>query len=49
MGMKLVGVMDADLSKIGNKIGGVEVQSIKKMDEIVSKNDAKIRNNNSTY
>jgi len=42
MGMKLVGVMDADLSKIGNKIGGVEVQSIKKMDEIVSKNDAKL-------
>ncbi|MBF8437980.1 redox-sensing transcriptional repressor Rex [Halanaerobiaceae bacterium Z-7014] len=42
MGMKLVGVMDADLSKIGNKIGGVEVQSIKKMDEIVSENDAKL-------
>ena len=42
MGMKLVGVMDADLSKIGNKIGGVKIQNIKKMDEIVEKNDVKL-------
>ena len=42
MGMKLVGVMDADSSKIGNKIGGVKIQNIKKMDEIVEKNDVKL-------
>ncbi|MGM0413799.1 MAG: redox-sensing transcriptional repressor Rex [Bacillota bacterium] len=42
MGMKLVGVLDADLSKIGNKIGGIEVQSTKKLNEVVENNDIKL-------
>ncbi len=42
MGMKLVGVLDADSSKVGNKIGGIEVKDTNKMEKIVEENDAKL-------
>ncbi len=42
MGLKLVGLMDADSSKIGNKIGGIEVQNTKKLNEVVEKNNVKL-------
>ncbi|MFW6269054.1 MAG: redox-sensing transcriptional repressor Rex [Bacillota bacterium] len=33
MGLKITGVLDADLNKIGNKVGDITVQSVQKLKE----------------
>lgn len=35
LGLEVKAVLDADLSKIGNRISGIEVQSMKQLEEIV--------------
>lgn len=35
LGLEVKAVLDADLSKIGNRISGIEVQSMKRLEEIV--------------
>ncbi len=42
MGMKLVGVFDAEQSMVGNKIGGIEVLETSKMEKVVEDNDVKL-------
>ena len=42
MGMEITNVLDVDLNKIGNKIGPITVQSMKKLDEVVENQDVKL-------
>ena len=42
MGLKITNVLDADLNKIGNKVGDITVQSVKKLDEVVENNNVKL-------
>ncbi len=42
MGLVIAAVMDADLSKIGNKVGSITVQSMKKLEEVVEEDDIKL-------
>lgn len=42
MGLKIVEVLDADLSKIGNRVGNIIVKSIKDMEKVVEENNIEI-------
>ncbi|MFW6035433.1 MAG: redox-sensing transcriptional repressor Rex [Halothermotrichaceae bacterium] len=42
MGLDIISVLDADLVKIGNKIGDITVKSMKKLDEVVRENQIKL-------
>lgn len=42
MGLKITNVLDADLSKIGNKIGRITVQSMKELNRIVQENNIEL-------
>ena len=42
MGLKITNVLDNDLNKIGNKVGDITVQSMKKLDQIVKENSIKL-------
>ncbi|MDI3547252.1 MAG: redox-sensing transcriptional repressor [Halanaerobiales bacterium] len=42
MGLKIAEVLDADLGKIGNKIGEITVRSMKELKEVVKEKDIKI-------
>ncbi len=42
MGLEITNVFDADLSKIGNKVGPITVKSIKEIEETVTENEVKL-------
>mgnify|MGYP006275075271 CR=1 FL=1 len=42
LGLKIVSVLDTDLNKIGNSISGIEVESIKRLDEVVKNRGIKM-------
>lgn len=42
MGLKISSVLDADLVKIGNKIGNITVKSMKELSDIVEKNNINV-------
>ncbi|MFW6007304.1 MAG: redox-sensing transcriptional repressor Rex [Halanaerobiales bacterium] len=42
MGLKITHVLDADLNKIGNKVGNITVQSIKRLDKVIKENNVKL-------
>jgi len=42
MGMRITHVLDNDLNKIGNRVGNVTVQSMKKLNEVVKENNIKL-------
>ncbi|MFW5985855.1 MAG: redox-sensing transcriptional repressor Rex [Halanaerobiales bacterium] len=42
MGLRITSVLDADLNKIGNKVGDITVKSMKELEDVVAKDDIKL-------
>ncbi|MFP4662443.1 MAG: redox-sensing transcriptional repressor Rex [Halanaerobiales bacterium] len=42
MGLKITNIVDADLVKIGNKVGNITVRSVKELESLVKENDIRI-------
>lgn len=42
IGLEISSVLDADLNKIGNKVGAITVQSMKELNTVVKENDIKL-------